>query len=461
MIARVIIDTLPDIALLGIFEFYRYNKAWDAWQWWRTLVHVCRQWRIIIFGSPCRLGLRLECKPSTPVKKTLDVWPPLPIVIRVTRNNERLDNVAAALEHNDRISELDLWGSISSSQWEGLLEVMQKPFPALKSLCVRRVIGDPVPVIPASFLGRSAPCLKKLDLFDLPFPEFPNLLLSATHLTRLVLWGIPDSGYFSPEAFADGLSMAARLETILISFESPRGRSSPQDQCLPPRTRTLLPALTEMSFRGADKYLEALVARIDAPLLKRIVASFFHRQTLDTSQLTHFISRVPKQKEYRKASVYFSCTDVSVDLDGAGHLDLEILCTSESPDKQLSSLAQVCSSSISQVLVSSVKCLYIRPYGSSRHSWIDDNVERGRWLDLFRPFSAVERFIISREYVPCVARALEELGDEVTEVLPALRVLKLEQPLPSEPVLEMIEQFVAARELAGHPISIFFWEMNC
>jgi hypothetical protein len=191
-----------------------------------------------------------------------------------------------------------------------------------------------------------------------------------------------------------------------------------------------------------------------------MVASFFPRQILDTSQLTQFISRVPKLKAYRKAIVYFSCTDVSVKLDGAGRLNLEILCGSEPPDKQLSSLAQVCSSSIRQVLVPSVKCLDIHPYGSSRHSWIDDNVESGRWLNLFRPFSAVERFIISRKFVPCVARALKELGDGVTEVLPALRALKLENPLPSEPIQEMIRQFVTARELAGHPIAISCWEVN-
>jgi hypothetical protein len=189
-----------------------------------------------------------------------------------------------------------------------------------------------------------------------------------------------------------------------------------------------------------------------------MVASYFHRQILDTLQLTQFISRTPKLKAHCKARVYFSCSDVSVSLTSGPKLDgrvhLEILCSTS--NKQLSSLAQVCGSSISQALVPWVECLVITPYGSSSQSWIDDRVERGQWLDLLRPFSAVERLFISQNFVPCVARALKELGDRVTEVLPALRALALNHPL-SEPVQEMIDQFVTARELAGHPIAISHW----
>ena len=43
---------LPDIALLETFDFYVHDA-----QKWYTLVHVCRKWRSVVFGSPRRLGL--------------------------------------------------------------------------------------------------------------------------------------------------------------------------------------------------------------------------------------------------------------------------------------------------------------------------------------------------------------------------------------------------------------------
>jgi hypothetical protein len=39
---------LPDIALLEIFDLYNYDA--DSLEEWYTLVHVCRNWRIIVWG---------------------------------------------------------------------------------------------------------------------------------------------------------------------------------------------------------------------------------------------------------------------------------------------------------------------------------------------------------------------------------------------------------------------------
>jgi len=48
----------------------------------------------------------------------------------------------------------------------------------------------------------------------------------------------------------------------------------------------------------------------------------------------------------------------------------------------------------------------------------------------------------------------------VIEVLPALQSLFLEEFLPSEPVQEAIGKFVAARQLAGHPIIVSHWDRD-
>jgi hypothetical protein len=161
---------LPDVALLEIFDFYAHPTSWD------TLVHVCRKWRNVVFDSPLRLNLRLLCTDSTPVRKTLDVWPLLPIDIRgFGQEKWGADNIVAALEHNDRIYSLDLW-DVPNSQLENVLPVMQQPFPAHLRFNLK---DETALVIPASFLGGSAPRLESLILNRIPFPGLPKLLLST------------------------------------------------------------------------------------------------------------------------------------------------------------------------------------------------------------------------------------------------------------------------------------------
>ena len=186
------IETLPDLALLEIFDFYvhaDYHFCEEELSAWLSLVHVCRNWRSVVFGSPLRLNLRLHCLARTPVTKTLDVWPPLPIVVG-SEGHEfyGLNNIVALLEHNDRICELDLSHGRDLSNWqlEKVLAAMQQPFPALRLLDLRSEDGEAEPVVPASFLGGSAPCLQALFLCRIPFPGLPTVLLSATHLVSLL-----------------------------------------------------------------------------------------------------------------------------------------------------------------------------------------------------------------------------------------------------------------------------------
>ena len=121
-VARATIDMLPDIALLEIFDLYVDGARTGAWY---TLVHVCRKWRYVVFGSPRRLNLRLSCKPRTPVRKTIDVWPLLPILVSAY-GHCGVGNIIAALEHNDRICELNL-DDLPKSQMEKVFAAMQRP----------------------------------------------------------------------------------------------------------------------------------------------------------------------------------------------------------------------------------------------------------------------------------------------------------------------------------------------
>ncbi len=79
------IDILPDDILLEIFDFYvdmslSYKDKAEI-EKWQSLIHVCRQWRSLVLGSPRRLNLRLFTTPKTPVRDTLDIWPALPLSV--------------------------------------------------------------------------------------------------------------------------------------------------------------------------------------------------------------------------------------------------------------------------------------------------------------------------------------------------------------------------------------------
>ena len=459
------IDILPDIALLEIFDFYVVDADVTDWEngedAWHTLVHVCRKWRSVVFGSPLRLNLRLHCRAGTPVKETLDVWPRLPIIVQTWRSdNEKwgVDNIVAVLEHNDRIRML-VFNYLHSCQLERVLAAMQQPFPALTDLRLQFKDGGAAPAIPASFMGGSAGPLRRLNLEGIPFPGLPKLLLSATHLVSLYLYNIPHSGYISPEVVVTCLSVLTRLEYLAIKFESPRsyperkGRRSP---------RTLLPVLGEFTFGGVVEYLEDLVARIDAPLLFNFDISLFHQLILDTPQLTElcqFIGRTPKLKTRHKADLRFSNESAYVALESQeATVCLGMSCRHSY--WQLSFLTQICSLSSSQGFISraAVESIYILEDEYLPPRWYDD-IEGSQWLELLRPFTAAKTLNISRDFTPCFAPALQELvGERATEVLPALETLLLEETPSSGPVQEAIEKFVAARQLASHPIAVSRWE---
>ena len=110
------IDLLSDVSLLEIFDFYMDEDQIEAWH---TLVHVCQEWRNIVFGSPRRLDLRLLCTYRTPVREMLDILPLLPIVVQADNSKmwNVVDNIVAALEHNDRICQLQL-PDIERAHWQ-------------------------------------------------------------------------------------------------------------------------------------------------------------------------------------------------------------------------------------------------------------------------------------------------------------------------------------------------------
>jgi hypothetical protein len=466
----VTIDVLPDDTLLAIFDFYvvRYQDL-DIHEvmfgdqdmkrkieLWQSLVHVCRRWRFLVFGSPRRLNLQLRWKPGRSARSP-DIWPAFPLLIQGDIVETSVDNVIAELEHTDRICQITLHFH-TTSQIEKLWTAMQVPFPELAGLYLSLVTEYHGPVIPDSFLGGSAPRLQYLALISVPFPGLPGLLLSATHLAHLHLLNIPHSGYISPEAMATCLTTLTNLKRLQLEFESPQSCPDQENRRSPPPTRSLLPALTYFWFKGVNEYLEEFVARIDAPRLCQLQATFFNDIDFDTAEVIRFVSRSSTLKALNRATVCFQDQIASVKLEpqasGVGHFEVEILC--REPDWQLSSLAQICTTSLP--LLSTTENLFINERYHLQLDW-KDGIENIDWLELLLPFTAVKNLYISKQFTPRIAPVLREMSvGGTTEVLSTLQNLYLEGFQTLESVEEGIGWFISTRQLTNHPVAVSGWD---
>ena len=373
-----------------------------------------------------------------------------------------VDNAITELEHTDRICQISL-DCYTTWRIEELWTAIQVPFPELtvlhlsfENLSYRRVLPD-------SFLGGSAPRLQFLALTYIPFPGLTNLLLSATHLVNLWLLNIPHSGYISPDALATCLSVLTNLEILQLEFESPQSGPDRPDQgsqhSFPP-TRSILPALTSFWFKGVNEYLEDLVSGIDAPRLYRLSTTFFNDVNFDTPELDQFISRTPTFGAYNEAHLIFDSREALVRLQSHpepsdyGMVEVKIL--RQVPDRQLSSLAQICTKALPLLLT--MENLFVDGNRYSPLVW-KDGIENSEWLDLLLPFTAVKNLYLSDPFSPLIAPALQELsGGRTTEVMPALKNVLLEGFQPSEPVQEGIAQFISGRQLTSRPVTLSVWD---
>jgi hypothetical protein len=454
------INVLPDYVLVQIFDFYLIPlHGGRRIERWRLLARVCQRWRSVVFQSPRRLNLRLVCSPKTRAKDGLDIWPPYPLIISDVDDiydDERpgVDNIIAALEHNDRVCQIELinpeLGYVAGST------AMHKPFPELIDLRLGG-FGDSAPILPDSFMGGTAPRLRSLHLYQVPFPRLPKLLLSAPHLVYLYLYDIPRSGHMPPDAMATSLSALTSLELLHLHFRYPRPRLALDTRRPPPRTRSILPNLTMINFKGTSEYLEEILARIDTPRLNELHITFFNQLIFDTPQLFQFIRRRPTPRTPEQGHIVFNSKVIIVKFSSqtSNHdvLCVKIPCTVS--EWQLSSLEQVCTSSLPPV--SMLEDLHIFEDEVNPPRWQDD-IENTLWLELLHPFDSVKNLYLCKELMPRIAAALQELaGGRTTEVLPALEGIFFEGFQPSGPLHKGIEEFIAARRLTGHPVAVYEW----
>ena len=439
---------LPDNVLLNIFLLYLRSSP----QFWPTLTHVSRSWRNIVYTSPLGLDLRLHCTYGTPVSKTLDCWPALPIVMEYggppglgPPATEDEDNIVAALKHSDRVRTIGL--TITGSLLQKLFAI-NAPFSELEVLILRS--QDEVRLtLPSTIQWGTR--LRTLHLTGLAFPTLPELLSHSSGLVDLQLHKIPDVGYFSPEAFATSLFEMTQLTTLSLHFLSfPPRRNylgfSPQ-----PGERTVLPSLICLKYRGTSKFLDNFVARIDAPHLEDIHITFFSLPIMDAWHLGRFMERIEMQMLLSQAVIQLSEIAVSFSFaqpSGPTRFELRISC--EQLDWQLSSIAQICE--YFSPFIFRVEDLHINTIQLSSEKGDTDD---GQWLKLLHSFRGVKVFYVGSKLVTDILVALCVANAKRTIVLPSLRTLRLSKLTP------MHGPFTTSRLLESGLVQLYTQERSC
>ena len=436
------------------------ENAYFVWEW-NILAHVCRYWRQVLFASPRRLGLQLRCTPVTPVREMLDIWPTLPIHIQKPaylqfHPEADYDNVIVALEHHDLVSVINI-DALTRHQLGKVVAVMQKPFPALTHLHLRST-DEAAQALPDTFMSGSAPRLRVLRLEGISFPTLPSLILSPTELTTLNLYAIPSGGYILPGEMVTFLSPFTRLEDLVIEFKSPSPPPDPTSRLVTPSIRALLPALKYFRFKGISEYLEDIATQIDAPLLSNFGATIFNQAIFAIPRLSRFIQRTETLFSLDQMELSFESRNVRIKFSHRDHddhhLSLHVPCSPS--DWQLSSIVQLCGPPL--LLPPCIERLDVYENTLCPQKWEYD-IDQEQWLDILQSFTSVRELYVSDTMWPLLAPTLQQhTGENTLNVLPMLCDLFLEQSEPSGPFPETIQPFIAARELAGHPVVVHHQE---
>ena len=453
----VTIEMLSEDILINVF---RHLMA-DNPRMWPILVWVCRRWRQFIFASPLGLNLRLYCTHGTPVLKSLDCWPVLPIIVKyggVPNLNPPApgdyDNIIAALKQSGRVSSISL--TVTSSLLEKL-SAISEPLSELEELVL--LTQDNVQqTFPNTFLW--GPRLCTFHSTGIAFPSLPPLLLPCQDLVDLQLHEIPSSGYFSPEAFTNALSGTPQLRSLTLHLLSCPRRRSYLGLPPPPGERVVLATLTHLKYRGTSKYLDSFVGRIDAPLLKDIEIRLFSQPTMDASQLGRFIQRTEIHTSLIQADIETSADAIFISFtDSSASMPLRLQISCKQLDWQLSCMAQICDQ-ISPYLfhVGDLGITTVPPPDEQ------DDVDGEQWLDLLLSFKfgAVEGLWVNGELTADILCPLGPANERNTSMLPSLRQVILQKPIAMYgPSWDSVQSFLTARWISGRPVEVNVPSYQC
>ena len=433
--------------LLNIFRYYLDASP----RLWPRLVHICRKWRHIVFTSQQALHLRLFCSSGTPVLKTLDRWPPLPIVLEYG-SSLALDppspedevNIIAALKRSDRVSSISL--TVTTSLLDKLYAI-ERPFSELKDLILLSRDSVPLALLSSFECG---PQLRRLHLTRITFPALLRLLYCSRNLIDLRLHEALNSWYFTMEELTNALSGMAQLRSLSLHFPPHAEHVSPPP---PHYRRVVLPALTCLSFRGTAECLECFVLRIDAPRLVdiQVQVTLFNESLIDLSRLGKFLDRIEMHKSYcdHQAHILSSKRAISITLTRRGaptRLELRLLNDSKSSEP-LSVLPRILPHFSARFL--NVEDLRISTAQPPSHE------DTKQWLELITSFTGVKWLHLDGNDSANIAHAIQKADRQHKTVLPALHKLYLPQPRPPHASLsKAVLSFMTSRWRSGYFIVV-------
>ena len=409
-------------------------------------MHICRKWRHVVFVSRQALRLRLFCTYGTPVLKTLDCWPALPIVVEYGGSPalsppapEDEDNIVAALRRSDRVISIHLTVTLSLL---AKLYSIKGPFSNLEDLVILS-LDDVRLTFPSSF--RWGPHLRTFHLTRITFPTLPWLLFSSKDLVDIQLHEVP---YISPESLWNAFSGMTQLRLLSLSFDSLHSLSS---ACayLVPWKRVVLPTLTCLKYWGTSKCLDRLVAGVDAPYLEDLEITFFDEIVYDVTNLRRFIDRIEVQKSHLQADILFSERSISISLTKSltpslpSCLKLQVTC--EPSNEQVLSIFR--SFSTFFLCVEDLR-IEARSLSSTRDG-------PHRRMEVIRLFRATKQFHIAGDFLIDIVLGLYTLDRRRETVLPAMEKLCIQGPESHiAPLRTAVVSFMVLRRLSGHPIAV-------
>ena len=166
----------------------------DSRDTWRTLVHVCRRWRSVVFGSPLRLNPQLLHTDKTPVRECWTSGLPCQSAYRAIKQSR------TCMESSLHSSTSIVYVRLSSITF---------PFPYWKRLPQHWCRSD------------------TYGAFVEPWKEFcrsyRSILGRICRTSARSLVGLCSiSGYISPEAMVTCISALTSIETLHVEFRSPQ-----------------------------------------------------------------------------------------------------------------------------------------------------------------------------------------------------------------------------------------------
>ena len=287
--------------------------------------------------------------------------------------------------------------------------------------------------------------------------------------TGLVSLSLFDRCYISFQTMVDCLTTLTRLETLRIeyrfwipdgSYRQPGRHPRPLTQPTHPR---LHPVLATFAFVGATEYFDYIFTHIDAPQLENIKIEFNDPPIFNPSRILLLTSLKESFKAFDQAhivakmggAVIFTLSSRRGTTSGK-MLKLLIARRIYKSHWGFCGLIQDRVHYLSSLITPDFERKF-RP--DNYRPVLDVGIDQ--WSELFCFLSAAENLYLSEAVAESVTPALRELvGERGTEVLPALQNLYIDNlglDRVNNVVKEAIGEFVAARELSGHSVTVQNW----